>query len=69
MRVSDGKTTYYSSWREYVDFKRIKATGWKKSVINNNPTYQLPYWGGEIDVINNDKNYSAIYFFIFHLFI
>ena len=39
MRVSDGKTTYYSSWREYVDFKRIKATGWKKSVINNSSVH------------------------------
>ena len=23
------------------------------TIINNNPEYQLPYWGGKLDVINN----------------
>ena len=30
------------------------------TVINNNPTYELPYWGGDIDVINNEKNYYCM---------
>ena len=34
------------------------------TIINNNPTYQLPYWGGQddrnIDVINNEKNYFCM---------
>ena len=32
----------------------------KITVINNNPSYKLPYWGNGIDVINNDKNYFCM---------
>ena len=30
------------------------------TIINNNPTYKLPYLGGDIDVINNEKNYFCM---------
>jgi len=30
------------------------------TIINNNPEYQLPYWGGKLDVINNNKNYFCM---------
>ena len=30
------------------------------TIINNNPEYQLPYWGGKLDVINNDRNYYCM---------
>ena len=29
-------------------------------MINNNPNYSLPYWGGDIDVINNNQNYFCM---------
>jgi hypothetical protein len=32
----------------------------KITVINNNPDYLLPYWGGDIDVINNNRNYFCM---------
>ena len=32
----------------------------KITVINNNPTYKLPYLAGEIDIINNEKNYFCM---------
>ena len=44
--------------------KKIVFSLWKLfpkiTVINNNPLYKLPYWGGDIDVINNDKNYFCM---------
>ena len=47
--------------------KKIVFSLWKLfpriTVINNNPNYSLPYWGGEIDVINKDKlneNYTIV---------
>ena len=30
------------------------------TVINNNPDRQLPYWGGDVDVINNERNFFCM---------
>ncbi len=32
----------------------------KITIINNNPEHKLPYWGGDIDVINNERNYFCM---------
>tara|TARA_R110002074_G_scaffold292651_1_gene464347 strand:- start:183 stop:824 length:642 start_codon:yes stop_codon:yes gene_type:complete len=32
----------------------------KITIINNNPEHKLPYWGGDIDVINNERNYYCM---------
>ena len=33
-RIQNGETVSYNSWREYINFDRIKKTGWKRSVID-----------------------------------
>ena len=33
-RIRNGETVSYNSWREYINFDRIKKTGWKRSVID-----------------------------------
>ena len=30
------------------------------TVINNNPDKRLPYWGGDVDVINNEQNFFCM---------
>ena len=40
IRISDGKISSYSSWDKYIDYEKIKATGWAKSVINGS---SVPY--------------------------
>ena len=40
IRVSNGKVTSYLGWDEYIDYDRIKATGWRKSIINSS---SVPY--------------------------
>ena len=49
------------NYKRPENVKKIVFSLWKMfpkiTVINNNPEYRLPYWGGELDVINNEKNY------------
>ena len=49
-RPENVKKIVFSLWKMFP-----KITG-----INNNPEYRLPYWGGELDVINNEKNYFCM---------
>ena len=52
------------NYKRPENVKKIVFSLWKLfpriTVINNNPEYQLPYWGDGIDVINNDKNYFCM---------
>ena len=34
LRIRNGETVSYTSWREYINFEVVKKTGWKRSVIN-----------------------------------
>jgi len=49
-RPENVKKIVFSLWRIFP----------KITIINNNPDYLLPYWGGEIDVINNNRNYFCM---------
>ena len=35
IRATNGKVTSYSSWNDYIDYQKIKSTGWVKSIINS----------------------------------
>ena len=35
LRITDGKTTAYSDWRDYRNYKAILATGWDRSIIDH----------------------------------
>ena len=35
IRTTNGKVTSYSSWNDYIDYQKIKSTGWVKSIINS----------------------------------
>ena len=52
------------NYKRPENVKKIVFSLWKMfpkiTVINNNPSYRLPYWGGELDVINNEKNYFCM---------
>ena len=52
------------NYKRPENVKKIVFSLWKMfpkiTVINNNPEYRLPYWGGELDVINNEKNYFCM---------
>ena len=52
------------NYKRPENVKKIVFSLWKYfpriTVINNNPSYKLPYWGGDIDVINNEKNYFCM---------
>ena len=34
LRIRNGETVSYTSWREYINFEVVKKTGWKRSVID-----------------------------------
>lgn len=52
------------NYKRPENVKKIVFALWKVfpniTVINNNPSYKLPYWGGGLDVINNDRNYFCM---------
>ena len=52
------------NYKRPENVKKIVFALWKVfpniTIINNNPDYQLPYWGGGLDVINNDRNYFCM---------
>ena len=52
------------NYKRPENIKQIILSLWnlfpRITVINNNPDIRLPYWGGKVDVINNERNFFCM---------